>query len=138
MGPVPVALLTASKAGYESTDQYVTEGTKDLLLHEILRISVGESINVTVGLDDSSLEAAFGEYRSRVVRILSDTDTRVDLHLVDASGSAGQMVLSPGVCCVSRSTVNLIGGIDYLVWIVVPWATPGERTFTLRTSRPSE
>ena len=31
-----------------------------------------------------------------------------------------------------------IRGIDYLVRIVVPWATPGERTFTLRTSRAVE
>lgn len=135
IGSFIVASLTASKAGYESTDQYVTEGAKDLLLHDIVRISVGESINVTVGLNDSIWETIFDEYRSRIVRILSDTDQRVDLQLVDASGGPGQMVLSPGICCVALSTVNLIRGIDYLVRIVVPWASPAERTFTLRTSR---
>jgi hypothetical protein len=139
IGSATVTSLTASKTGYESTDQYVSGGPKDLLLHEIVRISVGESIDVTVGPNDSIWETAFfEEYRSRIVRILSDTDTRVDLHVVDASGSPGQMVVPPGNCCVALSTVNFIRGIDYLVRIVVPWAGPAERTFTLRTSRAGE
>ena len=135
IGSFKVASLTASKTGYESTDQYVSGDTKDLVLHEIVRISIGESINVTVGLNDSIWETVFDEYRSRIVRILSDADTRVDLQLVDASGGPGQMVLPPAACCVAQSTVNLIRGIDHLVRIVVPWTTPGDRTFTLRTSR---
>lgn len=138
IGSAIVPPLSASKTGYESTDQYVSGDTKDLVLHEIVRISVGESINVTVGLNDSIWETVFDEYRSRIVRILSDADTRVDLHLVDASGGPGQMVLPPAACCVAQSTVNLIRGIDHLVRIVVPWTTPGDRTFTLRTSRAGE
>ena len=53
IGSATVASLSASKTGYESTDQYVSGDAKDLVLHEIVRISVGESINVTVGLNDS-------------------------------------------------------------------------------------
>ena len=139
IGSATVASLSASKTGYESTDQYVSGDAKDLVLHEIVRISVGESIDVTLGPNDSIWYTIFDDaYRSRIVRILSDADTRVDLHLVDAGDGPGQMVVPSAPCCVALSTVNLIRGIDYLVRIVVPWATTGERTFTLRTSRAGE
>jgi hypothetical protein len=138
LGPVSVVYLTADKAGYEPDAQYTNVGTRDLVLHDITRIRLGASIEVTLGPDDALWGVVDYEYRSRIVRVNPAGALTMLLELLpDGVKPVGLLTVPGRNCCSSRERVNVSSGADVPVRILIPLDADTNRTFTLVTSAVS-
>jgi hypothetical protein len=131
VGPFGSLYVTADKAGYESDAQYVYGPTRDLVLHDIIKIRVGESVKITVGPDDP-IWGFDDEFRSRIVHVNPSGALPIHLDLVPDGGEPGLLEVPGRACCHSRLIVP--GGADVDVRILIPWDASTSRTFTLVTS----
>ena len=137
--PLPVGhyleAVFASKPGYESTAQYVSNRV-ELALPDIIRIAAGQSARVTVGPNDSI--GGYGWlYRVRTIRVISGGDRIVRIQvLADDNGPVDYRVQNNcgDVCPPNPPTFFLEGGGERQVTIQVPWQSTVNRTFTVVTS----
>ena len=106
-------VIEASKVGYEPDTQVEVGPTRDLTLHDIITLPVGESMRVTVGPNDPRgwdwIEAAV---RFRVIHVTAGVSTRAELRLVPEDGlpltnSDGNLWLQGGPPHRSRSSLPL-------------------------------
>ena len=132
--------IYASKAGYEPDAQQTLDSTRDLTLHDIVRIRVGESIRVTVRPSDENLwviDSSLREfdYRIRVVRLVADTSSKVELRLVADDGGPSEFWVRNGCCALSPGVLNMSAGTEVEIEIRISgWSSSVTRTFTLFTS----
>ena len=123
--------VSATSAGFEPDWRYAVSPTLDFMLHEIVRIPVGQSVRVTVRPDD--VLDLWEEYRIRVVRITADRNMRVGLRVVpDGNFSATYFVRGAGCC--NQGAVDIAGGTELEVEIRIPSDTLIAQTFTVITS----
>ena len=133
--------IFASKPGYEPDAQQTPEPTRDLTLHDIIRVAAGQSVRVTVRPNDPNVwvidRLPSGQwwefdYRTRVVRLSAAVASRVTLQLVADDGGPTEFVIrghdgSPAELTMTR-------GSEVEVEIRLLAGSPS-RTFTLTTSR---
>jgi hypothetical protein len=128
--------VSASKIGYEPDSQSTSGPSRDLTLHEIIRIPVGESVRVTVGPNDTYMEDEYLDgYRIRVVRVMAAEAMTVHFRLEsDESGQASLFVRNAQLQYPAR--VNVSSALELVVEVRIPWNLAGSgRTLTLSTSR---
>ena len=136
--PLPVKqyyeFIYASKVGYESF--YDWAPASRLTLHNIVRITPGQSARVTIRPDDSL--GSDLRYRDRTIRVHSGGDRIVRLQVVaDDSGPVDYHVPELcnrfGGCPQNPAAFFLEGGGERQVRIQIPAQSTVGRTFTLNT-----
>ena len=133
--------MYAEKAGYEPDSQETIAATRDLTLHDVLKMTVGESIRVTVGPNDPWIYVwdpgmrVELNYRIRVVHVTANVQSRVELRLAADDGRPGQLSVRNACCAVSPGVLDMAAGTEVEVEIRHDGWTTGSRTFTLSASR---
>jgi hypothetical protein len=130
--------VSASKNGYEPDFQYSTGSSRDLTLHDILRIPVGESVRVTIGPNDAYVEDEEGAgYRKRVVRVMASEAMTVYFRLAGDETRSASIISVRDTQLLYPPRVHVTGAIELAVEVGIPWLSLAgrNRTFTLSTSR---
>ena len=136
--------ISASKSGYESAVADAGEpGASALTLHNIIRISVGQSARVTVRPNDSYGDYAGSlppvRYRIRIVRVFATEPVTAQIEVVaDDNGPVFYWTPQCGDVCrhvPSPTTLSIAAGSEYVLMIAIPDHSPVGRTFTISTSR---
>jgi hypothetical protein len=140
--PLPdgyVEMVFASKTGYESDQKYLDAPTIELTLHDIIRVSVGQSARLTIGPWDAPGGMPPEPYRTRVVRVVSNETVTAQIQVIaDDNGPAEYWIQDNcGDRCLIRSalsTFRIAAGAEHQMRIRTPNSL-GDRTFTVAMSR---
>lgn len=125
----------ATKPDYESTYRYFSTSPFDVVLHDIIRLPVGQSARITVRPDDS-IGGWDEEYRYRVLRVASSESVRAEIHVIADDNQPADYWVQSTTCCTSPSVavVDIPGGTERQVEVRIPWNATASRTFTVITS----
>jgi hypothetical protein len=136
---------TAEKTGYEPDDRYTAnsyvsrnEIVANFRLYRIQRLTVGESITVTVAPGDPAC-GIDGEFVCRTVRIVAPLDGTLTVEATanDPAMTPGLELFwpfHPSVCCELTAFIRVAAGAEVQVNLLVPWTANVSTSFALRTS----
>jgi hypothetical protein len=126
--------MTIVKAGYETSLQYFQGSSLDVLLREVVRIRVGDSVNVAVGPDDG-FWGFDDEYHGRTIRLTSDVNATAEVKVAADDGGFALLGVYGRPCCEVRHEVNVAAGQEIEMLVLVWWNEKTTRRFTVTTSR---
>ena len=140
LGPGYTEMVFASKAGYESDQKYVDASSVELKLHDIIRVSAGQSARLTIGPNDAPGGMPPEPYRTRVVRVVSNSTITVQIQLTADDNATAEYWIANGCgdrCSIrsAPSALRMDGGVEYEIWIRTPNVF-GDRAFTVSVSQP--
>ena len=107
-----------AKPGYEPIWRFFSAPAIDIVLHDIVRIAVGQSTRVTIGPTDG-VGGADNEYLIRVVRVTGNARVPVVGVIADDNGPVNYWIRA---------------GTELEVEIRIPWNAASSRTFTVITA----
>lgn len=136
--------VTASKSGYESDEKSVDGLTVELTLHDIIRVSVGQSVRLTIGPGDAPGGMPAVPYRTRIVHLVSNETVTVQIQVLADDNAPAEYWIKHN-CGSSRidepcpirsapSTFRIEAGAELQMRIQTPNVL-GARTFTVTMSR---
>jgi len=130
------------KPGFESSSRFISVGPTtdvhfDLRLYPVVRVAPGESMRLSLQLNDPSCGFDF-EYLCRTVRIASSARGTVTVEVVpDRSGAELGVALADlflSRTLTPRFSFEIAAGGERSIYVLLWFAAPQAETFTLKTS----